>query len=225
MSPFDAASNPLLGLSYLNVNAPGGVSISGTTAVVQGTAGDDSIDVSATGIVTVSNTKGVVLNTFDASAFPILLINTLGGNDTVTIAPSALFAGGITVLGGTGTQTVDASTGGGSSTVDFGAGTVSGVVGGLITLDNITTLNLDAGAGDITVLGQAVTDNFSVTPTTATTATITITGVGPTVNTTNTRHADDRPCGGQQQRHGEWHSGQRHHYRERHGPPRWRSML
>src|SRR5262249_14771577 len=137
--------------------------VTGTTAVVQGTQADDLISVLLSGIVEVTNLLGFV-NSVNVSAFRALVVNALGGDDTINIASSGLFAGGITVVGG--------EPGGGSDlvtivndpnpTVNFNTTQVSGVVGGPITLSGIETLSVngsDGVADAFTVLGYgAVTD-------------------------------------------------------------------
>src|SRR5207253_11384807 len=96
VGPVDVNGQPLLGLSYQNFET---ATVTGTTAVIDGTPEDDHVSVSATGIVTVTNNFGFN-NTVDVSGFNALVINTLAGSDTITIAPSGLFPGGITVIGG-----------------------------------------------------------------------------------------------------------------------------
>ncbi len=220
VAAFDAASNSLLGLSYENVN--GNVTISGATAVIQGTSGDDHISVSAAGIVTVSNSNNVIQNTFDASAFTSLLINGLGGDDTIDIAPSGLFGGGVTVIGGEpsqGSDTVNVTTPT-NSTIDFSNSTITGVVGGSVSLVGVETLNVNgvaatANAWTVNNYG-AVTDVHTLnlnpggdasdtidlnttggpdtiryTPLSATSATIERLEGGPVLNVSGFTNADD----------------------------------
>src|SRR5207248_778512 len=103
------------------------------------------------GVLTVTNALGFA-NTIDVSAFTTVVINALGGNDTISIAPSGLFAGGVRVLGGEpggGSDVVDidltATTR--DAILDFLTNQVLGVVGGPITLAGVETLDLDGVDG------------------------------------------------------------------------------
>ncbi len=150
VAPVDANGQPLLGLSYQNfeiVKTAG----PGRTVVVDGTAADDHVSVDATGKVTVTNNLGFT-NTVDVSSFSTLVIDTLGGNDTIDIAASGLFAGGIRVIGGepgqgSDTLNINATAAGLAATVDFSTNQVNGVVGGPISITGIEDLNLNGLSG------------------------------------------------------------------------------
>ncbi len=91
------------------------------------------------------------------------MINSLGGDDTITISPSALFAGGIRVIGGSngnGSDSLNLS--GADPVVDLEANSVSGVVGGPVSFTGIEHLNVTAAA-TILINGKASADQLSVT--------------------------------------------------------------
>src|SRR5262249_59962639 len=92
VAPVNVNGQPLLGLSYLNFES---VTAVGGKAVIDGTEADDNITVSATGIVTVTNTLGFQ-NSVNVSGYNSLLINALGGNDSIRIFGSAPWGGGLT---------------------------------------------------------------------------------------------------------------------------------
>ncbi len=158
VSALNAGGQSLLPLSFVNVES---TTITGGTVVIDGTAGDDVISVSGTGIVTVADPNGIVTSTYDLSGANALVINALAGNDTINIVPSALFAGGISVLGGepgAGSDTLNINTTAAlpNATVDFGSNEVTGVVGGPISLSSIEDLVLNGLSGVLnafTVLG------------------------------------------------------------------------
>ncbi len=80
-------------------------------------------------------------------------------------------------------------TGSGSAVSAGLGGTVATVTGGglgTVSLPGIATLNLNAGAGDITLAGTAGPDAFTVTPTGPNAATAQVGALAPVVNTTNT---------------------------------------
>jgi Ca2+-binding RTX toxin-like protein len=96
VKPVDNVGGALLALSYRRIET---VTVTGAVAVIQGTEENDTIRVSAAGIVTVTNSLGFN-NVVDVSGFASLVINALGGSDNVTI--DTTFAGPINVIGGTG---------------------------------------------------------------------------------------------------------------------------
>ncbi|HSV14208.1 MAG TPA: DNRLRE domain-containing protein, partial [Tepidisphaeraceae bacterium] len=108
----------------------------------------------------------------DYASAPQLLINTLGGNDIVTVDYSGgnpVPAAGIIVDGGTGNDTVAASGGAGADAVTLATGTVS-VNGGQFSYANSEELDLGAGTGGDTI---AATGNASVS---TSLFTVTVTG-------------------------------------------------
>ena len=85
VQPVDATGALLLPLSFRNVE---NASVTGSAAVIQGTAANDTIEVLANGKVQVTNTLGFH-NTIDVSAFNSLVINALAGDDSITIDAGA----------------------------------------------------------------------------------------------------------------------------------------
>ncbi|MDP6720786.1 MAG: hypothetical protein QGF59_19130, partial [Pirellulaceae bacterium] len=166
---FTAGGASQLGLTYENFET---TAVTGTTAVIDGTSADDTITVSTAGIVTVTNNLGFN-NSVNVAAFTTLILNTLGGNDSVSIDPSVLFTGGIRVIGGepgTGSDSVQVDSGGAVTvTVDLSAtpDTVSGIVGGSISLLGVENLAVDGQDGtvnDFDVVGYgSSTDLISIT--------------------------------------------------------------
>jgi hypothetical protein len=75
-----------------------------------------------------------------------------------------------------------------NATANLGGTTASVTGGGLgnVSLPGIQTLNLSAGAANITLKGTSGPDAFTVTPTGANTATAQVGSLAPTLNTTNT---------------------------------------
>lgn len=168
VKPTDNVGAPLLPLAYRSIET---VSVTGSTAVIQGTEENDTITVSAAGIVTVTNNLGFN-SSVNVSGFNSIVINSLGGDDTITISPSALFAGGIRVIGGANGNGSDSlSLSGADPVIDLEANSISGVVGGPVSFTGIEHLNVTAVA-TIVVNGKASADQLSVTPTGANTATI-----------------------------------------------------
>lgn len=130
--------NALLPLIYASMER---LEVSGDTAVILGTSADDTITLSAAGLLRVTNLLGFD-NTIDVSGFNSLVINGLGGNDNITIEPSALFAGGIRVIGSAGSDRLTVS--GATPTIDLVGNTISGIVGGNITTTGVETVTTNA---------------------------------------------------------------------------------
>src|SRR5262249_4883609 len=72
----------------------------------------------------------------------------------------------------------------GPVTVNLATQTVTGF-GAPVSLSGVETLNLDAGANDINVVGTIGPDDISVTPTGTNTATVSSAGSNLTINATN----------------------------------------
>ena len=161
----------LLPLSYTNIENP---TATGTTAVIVGTSGNDIVTVAledldqdpATALQEVVRVNG---NPFDVTNYNAVVLNLLGGNDSVAINPEGVFnaapafidiPGGLTIIGG------DSGTGGGDSVaitnrsgnntvgIDW-TGSVTGIVGGAITLRGVESLSVSGVA--------ASDDTFNVT--------------------------------------------------------------
>jgi len=187
VQPFDSAGAALLALVYSNIEDANTVA---GALTVQGTEGDDTIVVSAAGIVTVNGTD------FDASAATSLVINSGGGDDAITLnsdGAATLFAGGITVVGGDNGDGSDSLTINGDNAnagaevigVALSTGQVTGIVGGTISLTGIEHLTVDAQ-------GQAGgTDTINVTEVGATSSLQTVTlANGETLTATGTAGDD-----------------------------------
>ncbi len=164
-----AGGQGLLPLTYSNLES---AVVTGGTVVVTSTEGNDAITVDAAGLVTVANSGGIVQQQYNLAGANALVINSLGGDDTITIAPSALFPRGITVIGGVNGNGSDSlSVSGADLVVDLETSTVTGVIGGPINFTGIEHLNATATA-TIIVNGKSGADLLTVTPTGANTATI-----------------------------------------------------
>ncbi|MCB0073272.1 MAG: hypothetical protein KDE20_17505, partial [Caldilineaceae bacterium] len=129
--------------------------------VYEGTSGDDAFSVSGLGVV--QRTGHVSVNAADLGALTLQLLT---GNDSVSIAASGLFAGGINVQGGDSDPTSDSvtltgrdNTADDNLVVSLSAGTVTGLVGGTITLTGVEDLTVNANGAmmkdeiDVTGLG------------------------------------------------------------------------
>ena len=181
VQPFDAGGHALLALSYVNVED---ANANTNVVAIQGTEGNDKITVRSTGIVEVEDELGNVTS-FDASAATGLVLNALGGDDTIVIESSALFSpGGISVLGGDNGDGSDVlnftGSGGAGVTVDFGAKTVQEGALPAVSFVGIETLNVDGGGQAVTVEGTASNDELIVDGTQ-----IRLAGVLPVVNVSN----------------------------------------
>ncbi len=167
VEPKDAIGDLLLPLAYAGVET---VVVTGTTIVIQGTDENDTIDVSSAGIVTVTNELGFV-NVVDASGFTDLVINALGGDDSITVAADAPF-NTISAIGGDnggGSDTlqindvaaaadtfeVNPNFAAGNGNVDVNAGTL------IVPYDGIEHLLLLASgdAGDVLTINDDLADN------------------------------------------------------------------
>jgi hypothetical protein len=152
--------NNLLGIRYQNLGAPTGtITVDGGAGgidrlVYDGTDGNDSFSVAASGAVDLTNTAG---NHVDLAVAGVegLTLNAKNGDDTFTIngAP-AIYTAGITVAAGdpsgsdvatlVGTAVTDVISLSLAATGD----TVTGVVGGPINLVGVETLTINTLGGD-----------------------------------------------------------------------------
>src|SRR5262249_472647 len=155
--------------------------------VVDGTDADDRITVSATGVVTVTNDLGFS-NSVNLSGYSALVINGLGGDDTITINASALFANGITVIGGEPRARTDTphsiAPSGAATVINYGAGTITGGASP-VSFTGIEKINetSSGAASTLTVTGTSGPDSIAYTPTGANAGTVTENGQ-PTINFT-----------------------------------------
>jgi len=159
----DATGDPLLPLSYDSIENP---AVSGTTVVIQGTPGNDVIvatvvdlDLDAT-----IDEEVVFINgsSIDIGGYTNVVINGLGGDDSITVTPepagaaAPLTLGSLTVIGGdngTGSDDLAVSGTAGNDTivVALAADQVTGVIGGPINFNGIENLTVSGGgavAGD-----------------------------------------------------------------------------
>ncbi|MGE0755831.1 MAG: Ig-like domain-containing protein [Pirellulaceae bacterium] len=157
IQPASGSGAAFLALAYQHIET---TSISGSTAVIEGTAGDDTFTITAAGVVTITNTLGFA-NTVDVAGFDRVIVHTYAGTDRVVVEPGTLFAQGITVLGGDpgpGSDSVVATvSANGASTLALGSSpdTLSGIIGGLISLQGVEHVRV-AGS-------NAVLNSFAIT--------------------------------------------------------------
>jgi hypothetical protein len=122
----------------------------------------------------------------NTSSIANLNVNALAGAATFNVTGPLPYAATTLAAGGAGVANLNGN--GTSVTANLGAlpASVSGGGLGTVTLPGIGTINLNAGAGNITLAGTAGADAFTVTPTGANTATAQVGGASPVVYTTNT---------------------------------------
>ena len=153
--PVSAVGAPLLGLTFENVEV---TTVTGTTAVVEGTEGNDTIGINAaTGDVSVTN----LLNgssTINLGGFANLLVNAKGGDDTFNVTPGTKFAGGVSLLGGAGDDTVNVLSNA-DSTLDLAINKLTGVAGGPIVLTGNETVSF-ATTNRTTLLNYGATTDI-----------------------------------------------------------------
>lgn len=118
--------------------------------VYVGTDGDDDFSIDGLGVV--QRTGHVSVNASDLGSVTLQLLN---GNDLATVAASSLFAGGVLVEASTSDTAGDAVivTGrtGVSTVLDLAASTVTGVVGGTVTLTGVEDLTINDDGGSDTI--------------------------------------------------------------------------
>jgi len=161
VEPVSLGGGALLPLAYTSMAS---AVVTGTTAVVQGTPGDDTIEITAAGLVRVTNALGDV-SEFDASAFNALVINALGGDDAITVASSVLFPGGVSVLGGdngNGSDTLNFTGAGAAITLDLSAQTITEAALSPVSYSGVEHVTIDAGAANLTVNGTAGNDDLTL---------------------------------------------------------------
>jgi hypothetical protein len=161
----------------------------GATVTANGTNGNDSFTLAST---TGALTLGDALSgraTIAPTSIANLIVNGLDGDDVFSVTGPQPYTN-ITLAGGDPSASDVANvTGNGTAVVAHLGGTTASVTGGglgNVLLPGIEVLNLNAGAGNITLAGTPGPDAFTVTPTGATTATAQVGTLSPVVNTTNT---------------------------------------
>ncbi|MCB9939631.1 MAG: hypothetical protein H6823_15420, partial [Planctomycetaceae bacterium] len=150
--------NTLLPIEYVSLGTGASSDVilasgggSGTdTAIVRGTDADDSFTVTINGEVILNGRVEI-----SADAMNALTLQMLSGNDSASIATSSSFAGGLRIEGGDSDPasdrvTVTGTTGDDTIAVNLLAQSVTGIVGGTITL---------AGVEELTVNGNGQTTN------------------------------------------------------------------
>lgn len=173
---YDNTGAPLLGMSYSGVETA--AVTAGSTVEIQGTEHDDTITLSPTGILTVTNAFGFN-NSVNVSAFATVIVNSLGGDDAITINPRA----GVTVrvIGGSngnGSDTLTVIGAGAAMSVDLGTSTVTEA--GPVIYTGVEHVVLNAGGANLTAVGTAGDETISVTMTSATTGQFTSSAVAAT---------------------------------------------
>src|SRR5262249_37488326 len=141
----------------------------GGTVVVNGTEDNDVITVDGAGIVTVADKNGLVLQTYDLSGANAVVIDALGGDDSISITSSGLFPGGITVIGGdpgsrSDSLAINTTALSPNATVNFTTNQVTNVVGAPIAITGIESLivnGLDGVLNAFTVLGFGAVTNVA----------------------------------------------------------------
>ena len=155
-------TDSLLPLNFENLGSGGAVSVADTsgtavdTLVVNGTGGDDSVALDASGDILLNSQL-----TISAPGANALALDGLGGDDSINIASSALFVGGVTVNGGDNGDgsddlTVSGTAGDDTIVVALATSSVTGVVGGPISVNGIENLTANGG-------GAAAGDDLDVT--------------------------------------------------------------
>ena len=183
--------NSLLALNYENLGGGGSVLIqdagTGNTLVADGTSGDDAFVVSGL----TGPTRGQVelngqlpLQTIGVTG---LTLNGLAGDNTYTL--TATFPYTTTDINGSGLSdpdVVDLNGNGTLVTASMGTDTPVVMGGGLgtVNISGVGTINLTntPNPGAVTVTGATAADAFEVTPTTATSAAVQVTGYFPLLN-------------------------------------------
>jgi hypothetical protein len=161
----------------------------GATVTANGTNGNDSFTLAATtGAITLGGAlagRATIAPTSIAS----LIVNGLDGDDAFSVTGPQPYTN-ITLAGGDPSASDVANlTGNGTAVVaHLGGATASVTGGGLgnVSLPGIEVVNLNAGAGSITLAGTSGPDAFTVTPTGANTATAQVGSLSPVVNGTTT---------------------------------------
>ena len=171
--------------------------VGGTDSFVfNGTTGSDSVGVVAgfsSGLFIGDTVNGQLYANLEVENIASAFIQGNGGNDTFSVAPITvpltINADATFNLTGDGTPAIVNMNG--STTTVTGGG-----LGNLVLTGNDDIVNLNNGAGAITVIGTAGPDDFSFTPTGATTATISVSGSETVLNTTNSGTLTIDPLGG-----------------------------
>lgn len=158
----DLAGNALLSLNYSHFETAGIAAGSGT-GVIQGTEGNDLITVAANGDVTVTDEFGNT-NTFASAGFTNVVINSLGGDDTINITPGALIFSVVGGDNGDGSDTLNFTGAGAAIAHSLTAGSITEAALGAVSYTGVEHVNINGGAQALTVTGTAGNDVLNVTP-------------------------------------------------------------
>jgi hypothetical protein len=175
-----------LPISFTGLGAGKTLALTGLGALASLVANDPT----ANDIISVAATSGNVTlagrATITTASISNLTLNGLTGVDTFNVTGPLPYTS--TTLAGGGAGVANLNGNGTAMTANLGGVTASVSGGGLgtVALPGIGILNLNAGAGNITLAGTAGSDAFTVTPTGLTTATAQVGALSPVVNTTNT---------------------------------------
>jgi hypothetical protein len=181
-----AVQTDSLPIAFTGVGAGETLSLSGTSAVINGTAANDTFTVAAT----TGNVAFIGRLTVARVGLTALTLNGLDGDDTFNVTGPQSYTSILLAGGDPSASDVANVTGNGTAVAvnNLGGATANITGGGLgtVSLPSVEILNLSAGAGGITLNGTAAPDAFVVTPTGANTAIAQVGSVAPVVNTTNT---------------------------------------
>jgi hypothetical protein len=137
---------PAAKVGHFSVNVARAVLVGNGTLVVNGTAGDDRLDLSLTGQTLTVKVNNTAPYTFDYRKVKRVFVSALEGNDSVSVGAGIM---GAVIDGGIGNDTLS----GGA-----GADTINGHVGNDVLLGNAGEDWLTGGAGFDTVNGGAGRD-------------------------------------------------------------------
>ena len=134
---------PATRIGVFNVNVPLAVLVPNGTLVVNGTSGNDAIDLSLTGDVLTAKVNTTSFS-FKNAAVKRIYVSAMAGNDTVSLAPGVM---GATIDGGTGNDTLRGANGNDTLQGAAGNDVLIGSAGDDLLLGGDGPDSLDGGAG------------------------------------------------------------------------------
>jgi uncharacterized repeat protein (TIGR01451 family) len=155
---------------------------------LHGTAENDDFSVSSAGQLQMTHANvGAATPPINTPGITGLTLVGMDGDDTFNLSGNHPFTQ-FSVQGGnpSASDVLNFNGTGGDVTVNLQAGTVQEAGFGAVSLSGVETLNVNAGAGAISVVGRSTAETLDVTPTGANTATIVASGLNLVVNTNNT---------------------------------------
>ena len=197
----------LVPLSFENLGAGGSVTLNTTGGVVyNGTASDDTFVVNAADTITLLNSITLLNRQLPVTTVgvTVLTLNGVSGNDLFNVTGGGSYTYTSLILsGGSSLNDVANLTGSGAAVnLNNLGGTTANVTGGglgRVSLPGIEVLYLNAGTAAAGVFGTSGPDNWTVTPTGASSATIQASGFSPlTYLTAATALTLDPSSGGDQ---------------------------